>query len=1223
MLPKQLFATASALALGVLLSANAKSVDPIRLGSHEVHPTRLLARSIGDLKSPQVQQQSAATLAAVGMKISRTYPLVPGLVALETVDNRVGTAAVVSSEEQAQRLMDRLVQLRDSGLFVYVEPDYVRHISVTPSDPKFIDGALWGLQNNGQDSGRAGIDIGAASAWEISTGSTNVIVAVIDTGVRYTHADLKSQMWVNEGETGSDGLGRDKRKNGLDDDGNGVIDDVYGFDATTGTGDPFDDNDHGSHVAGTIGAAANNGYPHVGVTWNIRIMACKLFNSTGSGGGGFTADAVDCLNYAVKMGAKISNNSWGGGGFSTALFDAIRQAGLQGHLFIAAAGNSSADNDLFPSYPANLPLDNVLSVAAIDRKGLLASFSNYGRRTVHIAAPGVDIYSCSAQSDLSYASFSGTSMACPHVAGVAALIAAAHPNADMTEIRERILISAVTIPSAATTTSTGGMVNAFKAIQAASDGILETSANPPTGSSLLVGATSPLYIKLTDVVPVLSGSVTATVEGAGIFAQGMNFTDDGVAPDQIAGDAIYSSLIPAPSVEGAVTIKVTAFAPGKETKETTLSYSAGGRPANDNFGKPRKIATAGQILSDTTRYSTSEINEPVHAKVPSAVGSLWYAWSPSITGNALIETVGSAIDTYIAVYTGDTLLTLKEITSIDNDGAKKNGSLVVPIKAGNTYRIAVGGVNIGQDGSIRLRVLPNAVPDNLPPVVTILSPSIGVVTTSGTIDISGSAVDQDPNPSGLTEILVKVNENLSEPAEGTESWRKRGIRLRPGINSIEVRAADISENVSQPSRITVNYVTDTLVNDHLSNASPLSGTEGKLTANSLSASREFGEPLHAGNQGGRSIWYTFVPPANGILTLDTQGSNFDTVVAVYTGNRLASLESLGSNDDATPGAGYSRLEQAVEGGTVVRIALDGFAGQAGTVELAYSFTPRNLRRLIVQPSAGGNVDIGSGLFPEGASIVIRALPDSRHEFVQWSGSLVSYDDSLEFPITTDTTLKPIFQERRYSDPFEEGFANLPYTSGGASAWTISDKAAAFGNSSAKAGEVEDGQFSSLILKASVRAGIATFEYKVSSEEGWDWFEFYVDGVLQSRWTGEVDWTPYALSVNPGVRTFEWRYSKDVARSAGLDTAFIDNLVVPTQPAVDGGSAAKLSLAEVKNGIARIRIEGQIGQTYETQVSSDLVQWRTLRTDVNEKGFIFVTDTESTVNRGRFYRAVVR
>lgn len=1220
MLPKQLFATASVLAFGVLFSVGAKEIEPLRLGRFEVHPTRLLARSIGDLKSPQVQRQSEAVLASVGMKVSKSYALVPGLVALDTLDSSVGTAAAIAPEDRAQKLMDRIVLLRESGLFTYVEPDYVQKISANPLDSKFSDGTLWGLQNAGQDGGRPGFDVGAIPAWEISTGSTNVIIAVIDTGVRYTHADLKDQMWVNVGETGLDGLGRDKKKNGVDDDGNGVIDDVYGFDATTGSGDPFDDQDHGTHVSGTIGASANNGYPHVGVAWKVRIMACKFLSASG---GGFTADAVDCINYAVRMGAKISNNSWGGGPFSTALYDSVLQAGLQGHLFIAAAGNDGLDNDLFPMYPANLPLDNVISVAAIDRKGLLASFSNYGRRTVHIAAPGVDIYSSTAQSDLSYAPFSGTSMAAPHVSGVAALIAAAHPNASMSEIRERILISAVAIPSAETTTSTRGMVNALKAIEAASDGILEISANPPTGSTLLVGTPSPLYIKLTDVIPVLGGAVTATVEGAGIFAQGMNFTDDGVAPDQIAGDAIYSSVIPAATAEGAVTVKVTAFGPGKETLETTLTYSAGGRPSNDSFGKPRKIATAGQIVSDTTRYSTLELNEPIHAKVPSAVGSLWYAWAPSVTGNALIETVGSAIDTYIAVYTGDTLLSLKEIASIDNDGVKKNGSLVVPIKAGITYRIAVGGVNLGQDGSVRLRVLPNAVPDNLPPVVTVSSPSTGVLTTTDTIDISGSAVDQTPNPSGISEILVKVNESLAAPAEGTDNWRKRGIRLRPGINSIEVRAADISENVSQPVRITVNYVTDTLANDHFSNASPLAGTEGKLTANSLSASREFGEPLHAGNQGGRSIWYTFVPPSNGILTLDTRGSTFDTVIAVYSGNRLASLESLGSNDDATPGAGYSRLEQAVEGGSVVRIALDGFAGQAGAIELAYSFTPRSLHRLTVQPSEGGNVDIGSGLFAAGASVSIQALPDSRHEFVQWSGSLVSYDESLEFVITADTVLKPIFQERRYSDPFEEVFANLPYTSGGASAWTISDKTAAFGTSSAKAGDVADGQFSSLILKASVRAGIGTFEYKVSSEEGWDWLEFYVDGVLQSRWTGEVDWTPYAFSVNQGLRTFEWRYAKDVARSAGQDTAFIDNLVVPIQPAVNSGSAAKLSFAEFKNGVARIRIEGQIGQTYETQVSSDLVNWRTLRTDVNEKGFFFVSDSELAENRGRFYRAVVR
>jgi len=1220
MLPKQLIVSASALILGATITAGANDIRPIQLGSYQAHPTRLLVRTAGDSKNPQVQRQSAAALAAVGMHATKSIKLVPGLMIVDLDDKALGTSAALSDEARAQELVARASLLRDSGQFLYVEPDYLKQPTVAPTDSKYVDGTLWGLLNNGQDGGRAGVDVGALPAWQISTGGTNVVVAVIDTGVRYTHFDLREQMWVNEGETGLDSLGRDKRTNGVDDDGNGVTDDVYGFNAETGSGDPFDDQGHGSHCAGTIGAAANNGYSHVGVSWNVKIMALKFLRK---GIGGFTGDGIDCINYAVQMGAKISNNSYGGGPFSQAESDAILQAGVQGHLFIAAAGNEASNNDLIPHYPSNYPLDNVLSVAAIDRKGFLATFSNYGKRTVHIAAPGVSIYSTWADSDLSYNTIDGTSMACPHVVGVAALIRGAHPNADLNEVRERILGSAVRLDSTSGTTVTGGMVNALKAIQAAADGVLEFSVNPPAGSSLLVGSSTPLYVKITDVIPVLSATVSATVEGGGIN-QSLILTDDGVAPDQVAGDAIYSALIPATTVEGPVTLKLTATAANKETLEAEVAYTSGGRPVNDNFSKAKKIPTGGQILVDSTRFSTLERGEPTHLSLPSISGSLWYAWAPAFTGKALIETVGSSIDTYLSVYTGDSLTTLKQVGAVDNDGSKKNGSLVLNVSAGTTYRIAVGGVDAGQSGLIRLRVVPNAGPDTLAPVVSVTSPSSGLVVTTDSISIEGIARDQNPNPSGISQVFVKVNENIGQAVEGTENWRKTGIRLRPGLNVLEVTASDVSENVSDPVRISVNYIADLVPNDHFANAEVLTGTSGKISGNNSNATREFGEPLHGGNQGGRSLWYSFTASEDGVLTLSTKDSTYDTVIAAYSGNRLATLTNLGSNDDATPGSGYSKLEQAVAAGSTVRIAVDGFAGQSGALELSYSFEARSLRQLTVTSGTGGQVDVTSGLYPNGSTVVLNASPDSRHEFLSWTGTFTSYDPSLEFTISKNVSLTANFREKQYTDNYETGqFAAIGYSNAGSAPWKVTDSTAGFGKYSAQSGKVADGQFSGLKLQATTRAGIGTFDFKVSSEEGWDWLEFYIDGNLQARWSGELDWAPHGFSVSAGVHTFEWRYSKDVARSAGADAAYIDNLLLPRVPAVDSSSPATLKVVEVKNGIGRIRVEGQIGQTYETQYSTDLIRWRTLSSDVNETGVFFVTDTQSNESGPRFYRSIIR
>jgi len=1203
----------------LLTSLQADELGSIKAGRHQVHPSRLLARAALDTDGRSVSASAQAAIEAAGLRITRSYKLVPGLVALEPRSS-IGTAAAVTDEAKVDKLLDRIRLLEGSGSFVYVQPDYVRRADVTATDPKFVDGTAWGLLNQGQDGGVAGIDVGAVPAWQITTGSTNVIVAIIDTGIRYTHVDLRDQMWVNEGETGVDAFGRDKRSNGVDDDGNGVVDDVYGLNAITGSGNPFDDQGHGTHTAGTIGAAANNGYAHVGVSWKVRLMGCKFLSSSG---GGFDADAIDCLNYAVQMGAKISNNSWGGAPFNSALFDAIQQAGARGHLFIAAAGNDGLNNDIFPHYPANYPSDNLISVAAVDRKGLLATFSDFGKNTVHIAAPGVDIFSTFATSDLAYASESGTSMACPHVAGVAALVAAAHPDAGYSEIRERILSGAVKIPAAAGTTSSGGLVNAYNAIQATADGILEFSANPPIGSSILVGVQTPVYIKLTDVVGVRGASITALIDAPGVVAQPVSFLDNGVAPDLVAGDAIYSALIPAATAEGAMAVHLTAIAANKEPLDTSFTYKVGGRPLNDNFAKARKVSTGGQIISDSTRFSTLEPGEPKHAKLATISGSLWYAWAPSFTGKALVETVGSAINTYIAVYTGDTLGSLKEVASIDDEGTKRNGSMVINVTSGTTYRIAVGGVDQSQDGAIRLRVAPNATPDILPPLPSINSPASGLITTTDTIDVEGVARDQEPSPSGVQQVLVKLNENIAEAAEGTEAWRRRGLRLRPGPNVIEVIARDVSENVSDPVRVTVTYLAETLPNDHFANATTLVSNEGSVDGNNILATREFGEPLHAGNQGGRSVWYTFTAPKDGVLTLDTAGSAFDTVIAAYLGERLGELASQGSNDDANPGSGFSHLEQAVRQGNTLRIALDGFAGQSGDFKLKYSFVPKALRQLTVGSGLGGGVDLESGLYADGASISVTATPDDRHDFVSWSGTKTSYAPRLAFTISEDTTITANFQGKRYTDDFESGdLKHLAWQGSVDSGWSVTQEKAALGKFSAKSATIPNGAQSSLKLSATVRSGIGSFEYKVSSEAGWDYLEFYIDGVLMESWSGDVDWTRYAFSISAGTHALEWRYSKDVDRSAGLDAAFIDNLMLPAIPGIDSTTPARLKLVDLRNGIAQIRLEGQVGQTYVTQVSNDLKHWSTLSSAVNETGFILITDNQAVDLQPRFYRSVV-
>jgi len=341
----------------------------------------------------------------------------------------------------------------------YIEANTVIFADMTtPNDPRF--GELYGLHNDGANGGTPGADINALDAWTVTTGSKDVVVAVIDTGVDYNHPDIAPNYWTNPGETGIDANGLDKSSNGIDDDGNGYIDDFRGWDFVNNDNDPMDDHNHGTHCAGTIGAKGNDGVGVVGVNWNVSIVGIKFLSSSGSGS---LADAVKAIEYTTSLGVTLTSNSWGGGGFSDTMYAAINAANEAGILFVAAAGNSSANNDLSPHYPSSYDTDNVIAVAATDRVDGMAAFSCYGLNSVDIGAPGKDILSTVANN--SYASYSGTSMATPHVAGVAALVKAAYPDATAAQIKARILNTADIVPALEGKTVTGGRVNAFNALE--------------------------------------------------------------------------------------------------------------------------------------------------------------------------------------------------------------------------------------------------------------------------------------------------------------------------------------------------------------------------------------------------------------------------------------------------------------------------------------------------------------------------------------------------------------------------------------------------------------------------------------------------------------------------------------------------------------------------------------------------------------------------------------
>ncbi len=381
------------------------------------------------------------------------------------IKNHIKSGNIVVVQRASMETTESAIStLKQSPLVEYVEPNYIYRISKKPTQIGYKN--LWGLHNSGQADkdgslGTPGIDIGAEKAWDITTGTDEVLVAVIDTGIDYTHPDIIKNAWTNPGETGKDSHGKDKSKNQIDDDGNGYIDDVHGYnfsDAEKPYFDPIDDHGHGTHCSGTIGGYSSNGKGIVGVNWNVKIVGVKFLDANG---GGTAEGSIMAIDYATKVGAKVMSASWGGGGFSQALQDAIERANKAGAIFIAAAGNDSSDNDATASYPASFPLDNIISVAAIDNQGNLASFSNFGEKSVHLAAPGVNIYSSVLGG---YDTWSGTSMATPHVAGVAALLASHEPNLTNVQLKQRLLSTTHSLPELSGKVSTGGLINAFNAL---------------------------------------------------------------------------------------------------------------------------------------------------------------------------------------------------------------------------------------------------------------------------------------------------------------------------------------------------------------------------------------------------------------------------------------------------------------------------------------------------------------------------------------------------------------------------------------------------------------------------------------------------------------------------------------------------------------------------------------------------------------------------------------
>jgi thermitase len=384
---------------------------------------------------------------------------VPGLAVIDDLDNEdvqklVGEYSSLSDVSYAEpnltiKLDDPMQKddaYRNDGVF------YKTTASLdAPNDPLFDQ--QWALNNTGGDGGKERADLDAIEGWKTTKGSEDVVVAVLDSGVDYTHEDLVNNMWVRPANVPE-----------YQDDELGTVNDINGFNADDKQGDPMDDNGHGTHCAGIIGAEGDNGIGVTGINQHVKIMPLKFLGRMGNGS---TAAAIEAINYVVDrkqhgVNVRIISASWGSNSSSKALEDAIRAAGDAGILFVAAAGNDGSNNDRWPHYPSNYNLPNLISVAALDRNDTLASFSNFGIKSVQVAAPGKAILSTWLGDG--YREASGTSMATPYVSGVAALVIASEPSISMADLRKRILSTVDKLPALDGKVASGGRICAANAL---------------------------------------------------------------------------------------------------------------------------------------------------------------------------------------------------------------------------------------------------------------------------------------------------------------------------------------------------------------------------------------------------------------------------------------------------------------------------------------------------------------------------------------------------------------------------------------------------------------------------------------------------------------------------------------------------------------------------------------------------------------------------------------
>ncbi len=759
------------------------------------------------------------------------------------------------------------------------------------------------------------------------------------------------------------------------------------------------------------------------------------------------------------------------------------------------------------------------------------------------------------------------------------------------------------------------------------NGFLVISVNPPSDSAILSSSTQPIFVTVNDVFGVTNATVTATIPGI------TNLT----LLNSAQALATYTATLQVPNVTTQVTMTVVATAPDEIGATNEVNYFIGLPPSNDNFADATKVPVAGATYLSNNRFATIETNEPPHNGDANVAGSLWWNWTPASNTDVLINTIGSKVDNVLAVYTGSVLATNMPLVGATNSALTqyKPAQLDFNALAGTTYHIVVASQSSNSVGTVSLVVAPGGQPDTTRPLASIISPLNGLTVTNNLIDVVGTAVDPQPNATGVNQVFVN---GVGNTAAGTTNWTAR-VALQPGVNTIQATAIDKSGNYSLPTSIEVSYVILGPANDFLAQAIPFNGASGSVSNSTSEATKEVGEPNHAGNAGGKSIWWSFQSSVNGVLTLNTTNSSFDTLLGLYTGANVSNLTTIASDDDAYDGApgGFSYLSQAIESNQTYYVAVDGYNGASGTARLAYAFTSATVYRLTAGSATGGTVAVTSsnGLggvtimpgsssdFAAGTVVQLMAMPGAFYQFSNWNGDSLLSANPLSLTINSDTNLTANFGSIPVTDDFESGnLEHLTWAAAGDAPWFVESDVVESGQYAARSGVIGDNQTSSLILTTNFLTGTGVFDYRVSTETNFDYLKFYVNGMLQQQWSGKTGWASYSFALNAGTNTLEWTYVKDPSLTNGLDGAFIDNVILPLAGAVIDSIPASLSMMPQSNGSFVIQLSGQANQQYILQASTNLIDWQNISTNIAVGGSIQLTNLINAAYPTRYYRAVV-